>query len=249
MKKTIALIAGLLLAGVCTGCGTAAENSQQGLQESISTTTAAEVTAAAGAQETDTSAEKTAAGSTATTASDAAAVTEAGNSAQSTAAESGSDAGSTAAKTTAAEEQKIGSKTTIGIQQKVKAKAGEQAVPVTLHLWNNPGFMGMGMRLDYDPALKPKTEDGDVCTNLVGEAAENMLTTCLVDESQHLIAFATMASKPETIDGDLVTVYFDIPADAASGTEYPLLVEVVDFADGDKQPVKVTSLSSAIVVE
>ena len=256
MKKTAIILACLLLAGVCTGCGKDAGGNSQGSTQESNVTSSADAapadgsSSAAEAQETGASAGESAADGSA--AADSAVTEAASGSAQTAApdAQTSAENGSSAAQTqAAAAEASVGSDLTIGIPAKVTAKAGAKEVPVTVKLWNNPTYSGMGVRLYYDGALKPKTGDGDTCEHLPGEAADGMLTTCLVDVNQHLIGFAVMALKRASANGDLFTVYFDVPADAKPGTEYPLTLEIVDFADADKAPLQPKALSSAIVVE
>ena len=108
----------------------------------------------------------------------------------------------------------------------VTAKPGDKKVPLTVVIRNNPGFSGAGLQIAYDPALSPQLGETDPDYEIpdaiyeAGPVLESFLTTCMVGEENHLIAFGCMGSQPATKDGVLFTCYFDVPEDAAPGTEY-----------------------------
>ena len=129
---------------------------------------------------------------------------------------------------------------TIGIAP-MTAKPGQKRVPVDVEIWNTPGYTGAGFQIGYDPALKPYTAGTQPGMDLPdaeiikGSAAEGFLTSCMVGEEVKLIAFGCMGMEAQPDDGVIFTCFFDVPTDAAVGTEYhfPINIDSVTTEESD----------------
>lgn len=160
-----------------------------------------------------------------------------------------------AAGTEASDAFEIGSELTIGIAP-TTASAGQKKVPVSVQVWNNTGFSACGIRLDFDAALTPLS-NGNVSQisgapeTLIdrGEVMNNFLTSCLIGEAEHRIAFGAMSTETADSDGILFTCYFDVPEDAASGTEYRIACEMDSLNDASSQPVAYQTVDGVLRIE
>lgn len=148
----------------------------------------------------------------------------------------------------------IGSDLTIGVGQ-ITAHAGDKAVPVSVQIWNNPGYAVCGIQLYYDSKLKPVTEQTDnQFTDLaggksdLGNAANGFMKSCLVNEDEHMIAFGGMSGENSMEDGTIFTVYFDIPEDAPAGQSFSLVTAIDSFNNLDKTPLNPKTVEGAIVI-
>lgn len=157
--------------------------------------------------------------------------------------------------TAALPEPEIGSEMTIGVAS-TTAKAGQKAVPVNIQVWNNAGIAACGIKLGYDPALKA-ISNGNVSPFSgapeaeieTGDAAARFMTSCLIGEDEHLIAFGAMSSEPSTVDGVIFTCYFDVPADAVSGTDYQFTCEIDSINDANSQPLACETVTGILRIE
>ncbi|MBR3044623.1 MAG: hypothetical protein IKI45_09085 [Oscillospiraceae bacterium] len=149
----------------------------------------------------------------------------------------------------------IGSDLTIGAAS-VTAHAGDKAVPVNVQVWNNPGYSACGIQLFYDTKLKPVTEKSDnefsdspggKCD--LGKAAEGFMTSCLVNEEDHLIAFGALSGENNTEDGTIFTVYFDVPEDAPSGQTFTFVTVIDSFNDETKTSLNPKTINGTLTIE
>lgn len=140
--------------------------------------------------------------------------------------------------------------TTIFADQIVVA-AGTEKVPYRIMLYNNPGYGFAGIRLTYDADLNPYLEEDNIAVFDDGDATDQFLSTCLNSQDEHMLGFAGFATNgaDSTADGIMFTCYFDIPADAASGTVYDFKLEVVDFNTIAGDAVEVDTVSGSITVQ
>lgn len=151
--------------------------------------------------------------------------------------------------------QDIGTELTIGVAS-LTAHAGDKAVPVSVNIWNNPGYGATGMQLIYDPALTP-VKTGEVSPNsnypfakcTLGEAAEDFMQSCLIGEEAHLIAFGGMSTTNCTNDGAIFTVYFDIPADAKAGQQYTFQCNLDSLNTADKEKLTAATIEGTLTIE
>lgn len=134
---------------------------------------------------------------------------------------------------------------------RIVVAAGTEKVPYRVILYNNPGYGFAGIRLTYGTALKPYLEEGNTAEFMDGAATDSFLTTCLNSPTEHMLGFAGFASDgaDSKEDGIMFTCYFDIPADAASGTVYDFKLEVVDFNTVAGDAVAVDTVSGSITVQ
>lgn len=155
----------------------------------------------------------------------------------------------------AAEKPDIGSELTVGILP-VTVHAGDKNVPVSVQIWNNPGFSAAGIQVFYDSKLKPVTiasdnqfsdAPGGKCD--LGDAAEGFLKSCLVGVEDHVIAFGGMAGQDSMEDGTIFTVYFDIPDDAPSGQSFDLTCVIDSISNAGKTKLNPKTYNGTITVE
>lgn len=228
----ITIIAAALAGMLLTSCGgTPIENSQPQVMQTTTTTTGTTISAVAAT--TTTAAETTA--ETATTESTTEftipelpeiTITTATTTTSETA--STTSGSGTAASSAASESQTTAA--TVGKAftfeaETVTAAAGAKKVPFTVRLHNNPGISLASLTMSYG-ALLP---NGDEKTN-TAQYTEGIktggVTSCMYNNETQLMAFAVMAQSDFSANGDLFTVYFDLPKDAKSGAEYPVTVKV-----------------------
>ncbi len=185
-------------------------------------------------------------------------LTACGNqSAQSTADSTADSASSVSSESIAdaLKQPEIGSDLTIGVKS-FTAHAGDKAVPVSVEIWNNPGFAATGIQLFYDPKLKPVvTEETSPATTFpfakcdLGSATEGFLKSCLVGEEKHLIAFGGMSTEDSKKDGVMFTVYFDIPEDVPAGQEFTFTCVMDSLNTAAQEPLTPKMLDSKLVIE
>ena len=157
--------------------------------------------------------------------------------------------------TAAGNEQKIGSELTISVEN-CTAHAGDKGVPVSVRIWNNPGYAATGLQLVYDPALIPqKTGETSPNSNFpyakcdLGEAAQGFMKSCLIGEENHLIAFGAMTSEDCKTNGKMFTVYFDIPNNAASGQQYKFSCNMDSLNNYNKDHLNPKTVEGTLTIE
>ncbi len=187
----------------------------------------------------------------------AALLTACGNSATQSNADSSSDASSAPSESSSAEnvQPDIGSELTIGVKS-FTAHAGDKAVPVSVEIWNNPGYAATGIQLFYDPMLKPViTDETSEATTFpfakcdLGDAAEGFLKSCLVGEEDHIIAFGGMSTENSTKDGVMFTVYFDIPDDVPAGQEFSFVCVMDSLNTMNQERLSPKTLDGKLTIE
>lgn len=138
----------------------------------------------------------------------------------------------------------------------VSAHAGDKSVPVSVSVKNNRGFAATGVQLFYDPALKPvKTGETSQISAIpfakyqLGEQYKDFMSTCMVGEEKHIVAFSAMHTENCTVDGTLFTVYFDIPDDAKAGTQYAFQCNVDSMTDSTQQKMEIQTENAFLTIE
>lgn len=112
------------------------------------------------------------------------------------------------------------------IADEVYAEPGE-TVSFRVMVKENSGYAPSGLRLFYDSALKPVlNEEGTKPVIEWGEGSYGLTRSYTVNLEKNLIAYSSMGTENCTYDGVIYTVQFQVPADAKTGTEYPLSLEV-----------------------
>ena len=143
----------------------------------------------------------------------------------------------------------VGSEPTLSIGV-VNAKAGQKNVPVSVKMTNNPGYAAGGIRVVYDPALTPKYDpDTEEAVSDTGTAAGSALTYCTVSLENKNVAIGILGKENCTEDGILFTCYFDVPADAKSGTVYLLKTEMDKLVTAEGQSVNVKLIGGEIRIQ
>ena len=136
----------------------------------------------------------------------------------------------------------------------VKAKAGQEGVPVKVSISKNCGLNSGGITIDHPAAIKPLVTDADGSLDYELAAEwESAMTAATTNEnnSVHRIAFAFFAQNGKSIstEGTLFTCYFDIPADAKPGTEYKLDIEPNMFQKENAEVSLIDAVDGAIIIE
>lgn len=112
------------------------------------------------------------------------------------------------------------------IADEVYAEPGE-TVSFRVMVKENSGYAPSGLRLFYDSALKPVlNEEGTKPVIEWGEGSYGLTRSYTVNLEKNLIAYSSMGTENCTYDGVIYTVQFQVPADAKTGTKYPLSLEV-----------------------
>lgn len=132
----------------------------------------------------------------------------------------------------------------------ISAKAGEQKVPVRVFVFNNKGYNLCGLRFLYDKQLKPQYNAEDATAEFTaGVACAGMMAAAFADPDEGMIGFASMGVNDLAKDGELFTVYLDVPQNAKSGTEYLINLEVEDFTNTAGDQISQEIVAGKIVVE
>ncbi|MBR3268507.1 MAG: hypothetical protein IKI58_07255 [Oscillospiraceae bacterium] len=140
----------------------------------------------------------------------------------------------------------------------VKAKAGQERVPVSLRLSGDSIFSTGGLTIDYNPknispSIRPVTlENSDNLSYKTGSNIEDTMTYGTINEADgnHLFAFAFFNQNGYiSPEGELMTFYVDIPADAKSGTVYPLDLEIDAVKYGRTKTLSVKTIDGSITIE
>ncbi|MBR4200686.1 MAG: hypothetical protein IKQ91_05360 [Oscillospiraceae bacterium] len=153
-----------------------------------------------------------------------------------------------------ASETDAGTDPTIAVAS-ITAKAGDRKVPVNIEFRNNPGYCGGGLQIGYDPALTPYTtgiEPGMEIPDAEykpGPAADGFLTSCMVGEQVHLIAFGCMGTEDNTSSGTIFTCYVDVPEDAESGTQYKFTVNIDSLTSSESSKIDCKTEDGILTVE
>lgn len=122
----------------------------------------------------------------------------------------------------------------------VEAKAGDEAVPVTLQLQSNTeGWISAGMMITYDPRLELILDEGDsdAADLTSGPASKGLSCAQAVNIEKHSVAMTFAGTSVNTKDGEAFTIYFKVPKNAEANTCYNLTLTVASFKTrytGDK---------------
>lgn len=112
---------------------------------------------------------------------------------------------------------------------------GTKEVAYTVKLVNNAGFTTANFSLIYDSRLKIQTDGGENSPKYE-EGYSDPSVFCNPEE--HLLGYGKMSNKKITKDDVMVTVYFDIPADAKEGDIFELKFDATEdicsVQDGDE---------------
>lgn len=126
----------------------------------------------------------------------------------------------------------------------VQASVGEQQVTVTVDLKNNPGIIGMTLKLEYD----------DTALTLVGHSKGSALSALtLVKPSNYTSGCNFVWYGSETgniVDGTVLTLTFNVSADAARGIHSIRLICAKDeIFDGEYNPINPAVINGFIQVK
>ena len=132
----------------------------------------------------------------------------------------------------------------------VTASAGQQNVPVTVSVANNPGFTSSGIRIIYDEGLTPVYDAASKEAELtMGPAGNGLIGIAMVATDKRIVGFGSMGTNDNQSDGAIFTCYFNVPADAKSGKVYDIQIEVVDFIRSSGTELSPVSVSGSITVQ
>ena len=136
---------------------------------------------------------------------------------------------------------------------RVKAKAGQERVPISIRLSNNSGFATGGLTIDFDPELHPVTTDSaGTIAYQPGEQMKGLMTYGSSNEENgyHLIAFAFFNQIENITANDiLMTYYMNVPANAPSGKEYRLKLNIDSIKNIDKKALNIEAIDGSITIE
>ena len=121
-----------------------------------------------------------------------------------------------------------GTLTIAGTQVEVSADdpAGMKGIAITMSIENNPNYATSGIGIRYDERLTPVLNEDGSLKYETGSAVAGALTVVELDDSQSLIGWGSVSYTNIKGDGDMLTVWFDLPDDAAAGDVYDIVFEV-----------------------
>ena len=163
-----------------------------------------------------------------------------------TTAESAVSTETTSAQQTAQTSVTIGKEFTVE-GETVTVKAGAKKVAYTVKLHNNPGFATASVIMGYG-SLKPVGDEKTHEAEYVTDIGKNAIITCMYNNDSQLIAFAMLGQKDTNENGTLVTLYFDLPADAKAGSEYPISLTASECANNAGKKLTPKTITGKIVV-
>ena len=136
----------------------------------------------------------------------------------------------------------------------VKAKAGQEGVPVKISIDKNSGLSNGGITIDHSAELKPQVTDSEGTLLFeVGSAWQSTMTAGTTNETDtvHRVAFAFFSENGKNINatGTVFTCYFDVPANAKPGTEYKLDIEPNKFQSEGNDVTLIDAIDGAIIIE
>ena len=116
------------------------------------------------------------------------------------------------------------------VADQIFAEAGQKNVAFSVKLNGNTGFDQLNFSLKYDTRLTPVLEEGS--TNIPKNESDEYsgLASVFVNPEKGVIGYGLVCSKKQDKDKALTTVYFDVPADAKAGDEFP-----ITFIDGNSK--------------
>lgn len=132
--------------------------------------------------------------------------------------------------------------------ESITAAAGAKKVPFKVNIHNNPGIMSASVIISYGSLLpkgNEKTKDADYDSDIITGAVK----TCMYNPKTQLLAFALLGQKDSADNGTLCTLYFDLPADAKSGAEYPVNITVNTCENTAGKKLKPETISGKITVK
>lgn len=133
------------------------------------------------------------------------------------------------------------------VADEVYADAGE-TVSYTVWIANNSGYAELGLKLYYDAALTAVEEKTYYADLKTGKAATGLMTSDKLNVEKHLIGFSTLGNTNNETDGELYTVKFVVPDNAAVGTTYPITLAVDMLHDNRTDPVEYTTVNGWIKI-
>lgn len=128
---------------------------------------------------------------------------------------------------------------------KVSDKSANPGAEVTVDvsIKNNPGVMGMALKVDYDNALTlTGAKSGEAFAPLTMTKPGKFVPGCkFVWDGQEL-------AKEDIADGTILSLTFKMPDNVSNGAEYKISVFAEDPNDADLNPVNLQSESGVITV-
>ncbi|MBR5371767.1 MAG: hypothetical protein IK130_06105 [Oscillospiraceae bacterium] len=156
--------------------------------------------------------------------------------------------------TTAAQQTSAAAQTSVTVGKEftvegetVTVKAGAKKVAYTIKVHNNPGFASATVIMGYG-SLKPVGDEKTHEAEYVSDIGKNAIITCMYNNDTQLMAFAMLGQKDTKENGTLVTLYFDLPADAKAGSEYPISLTANECANNAGKKITPKIITGKIVV-
>ncbi|MBQ8921082.1 MAG: hypothetical protein IJ060_02850 [Oscillospiraceae bacterium] len=141
------------------------------------------------------------------------------------------------------------------IADQVYAVPGEK-VAYSVYLVGNEGtdgYSGSGIVLNYDERLTPAIKEGTEDTPDVqrGIAAEGLLPTYSLNTDLHILGASTAGSMDAicTNDGEYLTTWFTVPADAKDGDTFPITLTVSRWITNKNEPISYYRINGWIKVK
>jgi hypothetical protein len=155
----------------------------------------------------------------------------------------------TAAETTAQTAVTVGKSFTLEAET-ITAAPGAKNVPFKVQIHNNPGFSSATFVVKYGSLLPVGEKNTKNEAKFDGnEKLEGALHTCMFNNETQLMAYALLSQNDFKENGTLCTFYFDLPADAKSGSEYPISLSVSSIANNAGKTLQPETIEGKIIVK
>ena len=126
---------------------------------------------------------------------------------------------------------------------KVSASAGATQIAVPVSIKNNPGFLGLTLKIEYDSSTLTltKASRGSDFSDYSFTAPKNMASPCRA-------GWSTTDVPSEIVDGDVMILYFTVSNTAAAGT-YNVKVTCDEALDGDWNDFSMSAATGGITIK
>lgn len=133
------------------------------------------------------------------------------------------------------------------IADEIYAEPGE-TVKYQVVVQNNTGYSSMGLGLYYEEVLPPKKDTAGNLLIEMGNVSLGMSLISDLNETKRIVSYGATKESLNTLNGVLYTIQFDVPADAADGTVYPLKLVMEDVFDDQQEDIPYKTVDGWITV-
>jgi len=121
----------------------------------------------------------------------------------------------------------------------------DRTITYSVSISGNEGYAGSGINVTYDARLEVPHEGVDMEYEQ-GSGSSGLLGNMNINVNKNIVGWASAATKNCKGNGEIFIFEVVLPADAAVGDEYPMVVDVTKFTDSDTVPLTYTKESGYI---